>query len=287
MIPSNGVASAAYFYATEDVNLYDATVQMTDRAYDLVHDVTTRSLEFWINRSDARGEPQWFLNLGCGTGAEAMRLLSVFPTIKIVCVDYSQAMLSLFRTKLLHAYGDESANNRVIFVQADFRDSRWYDQVSANMSLLGVPCRFKAAVSVYALHHLEPEVKSTLYRQVFTLLGPNSLFVNADLYSFGSPWLAQLAQSEEEQWIVQKFSDDGPTSAWTTALIGHQRERLRETWIDHLRKDNCPLTVSAPFISKEGQGATEIELLRRAGFIATEVVARLYQSGVVISEKGI
>lgn len=286
MNPSSVLSSAAYFYAGDDVEFYDATAQMTDRAYDLVHEVTTRSLESWMAQAVVPAvQSGWFLNLGCGTGAEALRLLRMFPTIRVVCVDCSLAMINVFHAKLKRAYGNESANDRVITVHADFRESGWADQVQAKVSLHGGPSRFRVALSVYAMHHLEPHAKGILYQQIFNLLEHDSVFINADLYSYCSPWLTQLAQLQEEQWIAREFSEDEKDFTWAGALLGGQRERLKEAWIDHLRTENRPLPISTPYVGDTEQGSTEVGLLSKAGFVSVEIAARLYQSAVLISEK--
>lgn len=170
-----------YFYAANEAVFYDDTVRMTDRAYDLVHDVTSGVLNLWASlRATDRlaRSPLWILDVGCGTGAEAMRTLCQIPECRIICVDNSSAMLDQFRRNILRAFGNESADGRLMMVEADVRDHGWLERAIKSADQERAGCTFDAVLSVYALHHLSPDMKLQVYGSIANCLDPGSLFIN-------------------------------------------------------------------------------------------------------------
>jgi SAM-dependent methyltransferase len=277
-----------YFYAGDDAAIYDDTVRMTDRAYDVIHDVTVRSLHFWLDRRStvpaSRGS-LWILDIGCGTGAEAMQVLLRLPDSHLLCVDSSPSMLEQFREKVRRAYGNQSADGRLAFAELDFRERGWLDRAVTEPRELHIPDTFDAAISVYALHHLAPDEKRDVYRAIYERLKAGSLFINADLFAFGTSWLSQMAQEEEEDWINRQFASKTLDSGWMAATLGPSRDRLKEAWLEHLRKENAPLPITTGQSSIDSEPISEERLLRDAGFGIVEVPARLYQSAVLVTSK--
>lgn len=281
-------ARTRYFYAGDDAVIYDDTVRMTDRAYDLIHDVTVCSLHFWLgHRSMAHASdgPVWILDVGCGTGAEAMQVLLRVPDSHLLCIDNSPSMLEQFQAKVCRAYGNHSADGRLLFAEVDFREPNWLDRASTNARELRIPDAFDAAISVYALHHLLPDEKRAVYSTIYGKLKAGSLFINADLFAFGTPWLSNLAQEEEEDWVNRQFGSKILDCGWTAAALGPSRHRLKDAWLEHLRSENVPLPITANRPDCGGEEASELQLLRDAGFGIVEVPARHYQSAVLVTSK--
>jgi len=279
-----------YFYADDEAIFYDDTVRLTDRAYDLLHEVAIRLLHYWMLQRNNKGAQEtlpWILDVGCGTGAEAMGILNRIPDSHLVCVDSSPAMLEQFRLKICRAYGNESADGRLILEVADFRDPSWLDRITPKSGSQGMRGGFDATVSVYALHHLAEEQKLRVYRDVAERLPRGSPFINADLFTFVSDWLAQLAQDEEEAWIRRQFDEVQHSCEWVAAQMGPARTRLRDAWLNHIRNENVPLPITGQGWNEAEIGIinTEESLLRMAGFTAVEVPARLYQSAVIVALK--
>ena len=97
------------------------------------------------------------LDLGCGTGRDAERLLGLLPHGHVVAVDGSGHMLSELRRRL----ADDL--QRVTVVQADLRQPLHLDQ------------QVDAAVSVATLHWLPDH--AALFRNVAAVLRPGGQFV--------------------------------------------------------------------------------------------------------------
>ncbi|MGE4506387.1 MAG: class I SAM-dependent methyltransferase [Desulfovibrionaceae bacterium] len=88
---------------------YDAKIAKTIPYYGLFHEET---LDFVRT---AVPEPGVWLDTGCGTGALANKILAVFPGVRLVLADPSQAMLGEARAKL-------AGNPTLGFVQAPTQD---------------------------------------------------------------------------------------------------------------------------------------------------------------------
>ncbi|MHB1776186.1 MAG: class I SAM-dependent methyltransferase [Acidimicrobiales bacterium] len=101
-----------------------------------------------------------FLDLGCGTGETAGRLLRLHHTATAVLVDANRAMLRAARSSLPAP------------------------RVAAHRQLLEDPLPagpFDLVVSVLAVHHLEPSEKAALFARIRDVLVPGGRFVLGDL----------------------------------------------------------------------------------------------------------
>ncbi|WP_460342743.1 class I SAM-dependent methyltransferase [Actinoallomurus acanthiterrae] len=112
------------------------------------------------------GSPRHIVDLGCGTGAGTLALLTRFPEAEVTAVDSSAGHLDRLREK---AEADGVAD-RVRIVKADL-DAVWPD--------LGSPELVWASASMH--HMADPD--RTL-RQVHDMLAPGGLFAVVELAGF-------------------------------------------------------------------------------------------------------
>ena len=106
------------------------------------------------------------LDLGCGPGSLAVRLLERLPKATVVAVDADPVLLMLGRA----AFADLAG---LRFAEADLRS----DGLAQALPLDRQP---DAAVSTTALHWLPGPALQGLYRQLAGLLRPGGLFLNGD-----------------------------------------------------------------------------------------------------------
>lgn len=157
------------------------------------------------------------LDLGCGTGTVARRILDGFPAAQLTCLDFSAKMIEMARIKLKGA-----GNAR--FVTSDFREFPWDD-------------RYDAVVSSLALHHLvTDEEKREFYGRVFGGLKHGGCFYNADMVLASSTGLQDVYMERwkefmcrsvprrevEERWLRAYRAEDHP------APLSHHLEWMRE-----------------------------------------------------------
>ena len=115
------------------------------------------------------------MDLGCGPGTLAEKLLATFPEMSVICSDGSDEMLRLARQRL-DAFGD-----RASFVQSDFGADKWIAEL---------PRELDAVVSARAIHNLRKlKLIGPVYGQIFELLRPGGLFLNIERVNFSTPAL--------------------------------------------------------------------------------------------------
>lgn len=120
------------------------------------------------------------LDLGCGPGTLARRILDAHPQARVIAVDADPVLLGIGRS-VLGDYG-----GRLTWVDADLRDPGW---------LQDLPAVVDAAMSTTALHWLDPGQLFALYGQLAGLIRPGGVFVNGDgmAYDRDQPTAARLA----------------------------------------------------------------------------------------------
>jgi SAM-dependent methyltransferase len=206
------------------------------------------------------------IDLGCGPGSLAVRLLDQIPAAVVVAVDTDPLLLGLGRA--VQAAGPARAEGALRFAELDLRAPGW----SAN---LGLDRPVDAAVSTTALHWLWPDALSALYAEVATLLRPGGVLLNADHLKEDeavSPTLARLGRAMNER-EEHRQAPHGRPETWTTwwdaaladaslADLAAERER-RLVDCDHHG-------------SPSGRLAVHVEALRAAGF---GEVGTLWQRG--------
>jgi tRNA (cmo5U34)-methyltransferase len=117
------------------------------------------------------------MDLGCGPGTLAEKLLGAFPEMQVICSDGSDQMLKLARQRLA-SFGD-----RASYSQADFGSENW----SAKL-----PGELDAVVSARAIHNLRTlKLIGPVYREIYGLLKVGGVFLNVERVNFATPALRQ------------------------------------------------------------------------------------------------
>jgi len=201
------------------------------------------------------------LDLGCGPGSLAIRLLDRMPAATVVAVDFDPLLLALGRA----AWADRSG---LRFADQDLRVPGW-------AGALGLQRSADAAVSTTALHWLHPDALAAMYTEVATVLRPGGLLLNGDDLrenEAAAPVLARLGKAliEREE---QRRAPNGWGETWTgwwdavtadPALAGLTAERERR------------MLQSEHHGSPSGQLAVHIAALCAAGFAE---VGTIWQRG--------
>lgn len=199
------------------------------------------------------------LDIGCGPGSLAVRLLARLPRARVVGIDADPVTLALGRA----VYGDRPG---LSFEDLDLRVPGWSARLQAPAD---------AAVSTTALHWLpEPELRA-MYAELATVLRPGGLLLNGDHFASDAkqhPTLARLEVALCEREGRRRFPGGHPEGwqAWweavaaDPALADHAAERARRR------------VEAGHHGGESGQLATHVDALRAAGF--TEV-GTLWQRG--------
>jgi SAM-dependent methyltransferase len=151
----------------------------------------------------AAGRPDpLVLDLGCGPGSLAVRLLRRLPAARVIAIDADPLTLGLGQA----AWPDLSG---LRFIDADLRTPGW----SAGLGLDRQP---DAAVSTTALHWLPERSLIALYAELAEVLRPGGVVLNGDHLreDDSAPTLARLGWSLIEREEQRRFPD-GHTESWT------------------------------------------------------------------------
>ncbi len=109
------------------------------------------------------GDRPRVLDLGCGPGSLAVRILAALPGAEVVAIDRDPVLLRLGREALGGRPG-------LSFADADLGDPR----------LRELGAGFDAAVSTTALHWLDLTALRELYRNLAAMLRPGAILLNGD-----------------------------------------------------------------------------------------------------------
>lgn len=118
------------------------------------------------------------LDLGCGTGLEIERFFNIYPDAQVTGVDLSSKMLEVLRRKLKNR---EKQLNLIC---------KSYFDIDFGIEI------YDFVLSTYSLHHFSAELKLALYKNIFSSLKNDGLYIEGDY----------TAKSEEEErfYIAEK-----------------------------------------------------------------------------------
>jgi SAM-dependent methyltransferase len=152
------------------------------------------------------------LDLGCGPGSLAVRLLDRLPAATVVAVDADPVLLALGRA----AAGRQGLR----FADLDLREPGW-------TAALNLDRPADAAVSTTALHWLAADELAALYAELATVLRPGGVLVNGDHLADdagAAPTLARLGDAlldAERQRLDQGHAGQEPENwkDWWAAVL--------------------------------------------------------------------
>jgi ubiquinone/menaquinone biosynthesis C-methylase UbiE len=139
---------------------------------DLQLDIMATIIQQW------RPSPSRLLDLGCGDGILGRFMITCFPEVEAVFVDFSDPMLDAARAALSHI-------PNATILKADFGTSEWLETVENHKP-------FDAIISGFAIHHQPDERKKVLYREIYDLLNPGGVFLNLEHVQSATPEVSNL-----------------------------------------------------------------------------------------------
>lgn len=210
-----------------------------------VHEVVVHAVRSF---TQARDRPLRALDIGMGDGA-ITTLLFADAKLAVTGVDNEPKMIKKARERLTA----ELAGGRLKIVLDD-----------ALHFLTNQPSHaFDIIASGYVLHNLTADYRSRLYDEIWRMLAPSGLFVNADKY-------AQTGEAHGEalRWQLNRFFD---------VLVPRQSYDLLREWVLHYVDDEAPDRVMPE--------ADAITRLNDLGFADVRIAYRHCMDAVLIARK--
>lgn len=131
--------------------------------------------------------PIRILDLGAGYGALAVAVLNERPNATAVCLDASEAMLTLGKER------NSNLKHRVSFVQGSLESSDWLHSVEGT---------FDAVISARALHHFtENQRRLYIFKEVFERVRPRGCFINGDNVRAPTKLLTERYRAARDQYL--------------------------------------------------------------------------------------
>jgi SAM-dependent methyltransferase len=221
-----------------------------------------------VAESAGRGDPL-IVDLGCGPGSLAVRLLDRIPGASVVAVDADPLLLGLGRAARAErpdSPGQSAGSLR--FVGLDLRMPGWSAE-------LGLDRLADAVVSTNALHWLPPEALAAMYAEAATVVRGGGLLLNGDHLTEDqavAPVLARLSrvlnEREEQRRAPAGRAEDW--AGWWDAVTNDPA--LADLVAERARR----LVKSEHNGSPSGRLGVHVDALRAAGFAE---VGTLWQRG--------
>lgn len=169
------------------------------------------------------------LDVGCGGGNYALKLLQKFPGLKLTLLDLSESMLARARERVIAA-----GASGVETVQSDIR----------TFSPTG---RYDVIVASAVLHHLRGDDEWQLvFRRLYEALAPG-----------GSLWIFDLLDheiSEVEELMLKRHGD---------YLVSLRDESYREQIFSRIREDDTPRNLQFQMDLLREVGFKRIDILHK------------------------
>jgi tRNA (cmo5U34)-methyltransferase len=149
-----------------------------------------------------RSAPLRIIDLGCGTGTLAAKVLEIFPKAQFTCLDVAENMIAIAKAKL-------ARYPQVRYVVADFQS-------------FDFDGKYDAVVSSLALHHLPTDAdKQNLYRRIYENLNAGGVFYNADVILAPNGFLQDMYMNEWRRFMAMHISKEEIEGEW---IPKHQQE---------------------------------------------------------------
>lgn len=122
--------------------------------------------------------PANLLDLGCGDGILGRFMITCFPDVEAIFVDFSDPMLEAAKASLSHI-----PNSTIL--KADFSTSEWLEVLEPHKP-------FDVIISGFAIHHQPDYRKKELYSEIYKLLSNGGVFLNLEHVESSTPAVENL-----------------------------------------------------------------------------------------------
>jgi tRNA (cmo5U34)-methyltransferase len=152
-------------------------------------------------------EPPMFVELACGTGYFTEVFFEIFPKIRGVAFDGSEAMLQQASVRF-------SDDDRDLALRCELLQTMDWSAASSTSLVF----------SAFALHHLSHDEKRALFRRIFEHLEPSGFFILFDSFRPDDPKADEIVERLSCLDIERRVRDARGTAPHLEHIIARDRE---------------------------------------------------------------
>jgi SAM-dependent methyltransferase len=205
------------------------------------------------------------VDLGCGPGSLAKRVLERFPGARLVAVDYDPVVLEIARNAL------KGYDNRIVWLEEDLGRPGFGDKLRS----LG---RIDAAISTTALHWLYPNQLRLLYGSLGLCVRSGGIFADGD----NMPWEANSVLHRFSKEIKRaRLRKSGTKSLWNEWWKGLRSDRYFDE-LFRVRRSRFPYLHSR---AKSLPFNFHVKALKESGFRIVDVVWQDIEDRILVAIK--
>lgn len=272
----NSLLQERFFFASDDAEYYDDTIQLTVPYYALIHQIMNDILNYHfgvIFGKKFKNIKGIVLDVGAGTGKESISVLNNFPNLNVLAIDLCPPMEHIFERSYRVKFGSR-AKKRYKYVIDDITTISENDEAITKYYSEKKQSGCKAAISAYCIHHFPLKEKKDVYKKMFDFLEPGGILINMDLFNYESVSVKRQAHLADINYIKREFENPSPQFKSSRKIPLKKRRALKEKWLKHMQEDNILDSVES-----------QVKILKDIGFIDVECVFKYWQQGVLIAKK--
>jgi len=268
---------STFFFAKEkEIPLYDKTIELIGPGYRDLHkmmlEIAAASLKENKHRKNGR---LIGLDIGSGTGAEAISLMRKIDNLDLIALDVSKAMHDEFRRNATKA---RIPQERFSMLTSDILAPETSENIKAEAKrAFNDDLPLDIVISGFTLHHLTDSERLDVFNMVHGLLPPGGVFLLGDLFNFAdeSPWLTENIFTWEVAWFSANLDRAAlkAEQAGDTAQ-GQELRALKKKWVKHYKSEN-----------NLGGMTNQLTQLKTAGFSQAGSPFRNWQVGLIAARK--
>ncbi|MFZ7120881.1 MAG: class I SAM-dependent methyltransferase [Eubacteriaceae bacterium] len=166
------------------------------------------------------------IDLGCGTGNIAQKVMNRFPNAQITCLDLAENMISMAKIKL-------KKHNNIKFIVNDFNK-------------LSFETTYDVVVSSLSLHHLiSDKDKKIFYGKIYDALTDRGVFYNADVVLGTNNYLQGVYMKKWKEYMIKNI------------LV----EEIEKKWIPKYNEEDSPAKLINHILWLEEVGFKSIDVI--------------------------
>ncbi|MGA1864573.1 MAG: class I SAM-dependent methyltransferase [bacterium] len=187
------------------------------------------------------------LDLGCGDGIVANKLLRIDGSIEATLVDASEDMLNKAKENL-------KAFEKIRFIKASFQEIINDDILSKDL----LNKNFDFIVSSLAIHHLDMNEKMALFKMIFSYLKVDGYFLNIDVVLAPTEPLEEWYLFLWKNWIQEKKKSLGVEGSYYDDVVRRYKDNT----------DNKPDTLESQLNALKTAGFRDVDCFYKYGIFS-------------------